>query len=262
MCSLSVRSEEKDYKSVAKTCPLIDTFSLEQHGNMATYPIEYASFRITIPHSEIPKMLELVFKEVPWYICYPHLGKNGDNPHCHVFVDKFDKSFRERLRQRITRHFGTGNPVFSIKCFKNGLARAIQYGSKEGSDPVSHGEQCEQWIAEAPVWIPGAVNKQRKRKVRVYEDSDGEYELGLIVNKYNFIQIAARWYKRKKGEIAEPLWRNTIRSMMRSGKFDWQFSERLDEYQEIWFNLAINPETSEEAVSALIGMDFKNPNSI
>lgn len=209
-------------------------------------------------------IIQEIFYDLPWYICYPHTGKNGDNEHYHIFTPELDHNRRNLYRTRITRSVGSGNKYLSIKSCKNGLAQAIQYGSKEGTQPITRGD-VQQWIDDAPPWIPGASTAPRKRKRRIYEDPDGEqHMLGIVVNKYNIVQIAARYYKKcnKDGWSNGAAWRNTLCAMLRSNDFDFQFTEKLDGMYELFFRQAIGLDTPERAVEGLIGIDLKIPSSI
>ena len=81
--------------------PLTETtlVSVDQPTNPPTYvqplveeviyhgfPSTYMSVRITLIHSQWDILYESCFKDVSWYISYPHMGKNGNNPHFHVLM--------------------------------------------------------------------------------------------------------------------------------------------------------------------------------
>lgn len=219
----------------------------------------YTSVRITIPHSLLDKMLEKVFYDVVWYICYPHSGKNGDNEHFHVFCPATDSAGRDRIRKRVKDNFGSGNKFISLKHCENGISQAIQYGSKEGTQPITRGD-VQSWIDNAPAWIPGGVTKKRKRN-RTQEDSDGEYEAPIVVNKYNISWLAARFYQRKKLDYPNNIaWRRTISDMVASKKFTWFFTEKLEGLYEQDFYHLTGLREPESLVNALLGFDFSNPN--
>jgi hypothetical protein len=46
--------------------------------------LEYVSVRITTP--KIWSDIENIVNGFEWYISYPHVGKNGNNPHFHFAV--------------------------------------------------------------------------------------------------------------------------------------------------------------------------------
>lgn len=219
----------------------------------------YTSIRITIPHRDLVIMLEKVFYDVSWYICYPHTGKNGDNEHFHVFCPATDNAGRDRLRKRVKDHFGSGNKFVSLKHCENGITQAIQYGSKEGTSPITRGD-VQSWIDNAPPWIPGGTATKKRKRNRTQYDSDGEYEAPIIVNKYNIDDLAVRFYKRKKLDYpCKTAWRRTIIDMIASKKFSFKFSEKLDGIYEFNFLCAIGLELPESLANRMLGFDFSEP---
>jgi hypothetical protein len=63
------------------------TLDGDEQGEQASKPsepeiLEYVSIRITTPKNW--NDIENVVNNVEWYISYPHIGKNGNNPHFHV----------------------------------------------------------------------------------------------------------------------------------------------------------------------------------
>lgn len=199
-----------------------------------------------------------MFFDVAWYICYPHFGKHGDNEHFHIFVPATDGKGRDRIRKRVKDNFGAGNKFVSVVGNKNGITQAIQYGSKEGTEPTTRGD-VQSWIDNAPPWIPGAVTQKKRKRNRTHEDSDGEYEVGITVNKYNISDLAARFYKRKKLSFPyEQAWRKTVTAMIASGKFSWYFQERVDPFHELNFLILVGLDTPEKFCDRLLGCDLSN----
>ena len=76
------------------------------------------------------------FSDVEWYISYPHMGKNGNNPHFHVRLPADGPKDIERIRKRIKTAGYTGNKQFSIKYMQIGVQCGIQYCSREGTTPT------------------------------------------------------------------------------------------------------------------------------
>lgn len=223
---------------------------------------EYTSTRITVKHAMLQTMIDKVFYDAEWYICYPHFGKHGDNEHFHIFSPATDKSGHERLRKRVKDSFGTGNKYVSVKSCKNGISCAIQYGSREGTQPTIRGD-VQQWIDDAPAWIPGASDKKKRKRNVTHEDSDGEWESGIRVNMYNLVDVAVRYYKRKRLSFpARSAWRSTINAMVASGKFSWHFKEKLEGFYEDAFLVGVNLSAPEDYTNRLLGFDFTDGNDI
>lgn len=151
-------------------------------------PKNYVSIRITVGHDqwdEVKQALQLD-SEQP-YVAYPHTGNNGDNPHYHITVVTDDvKKTSERLRNRLKRNY-TGNAQYSIKSMDNGILQAIQYMSKEGTDPIHEGDGTAGWIADAPEWVHKvqSVLKSRKRP----RDPDTIPQ----ITYNNMMRICRRW---------------------------------------------------------------------
>lgn len=115
-------------------------------------PTTYLSLRVTIPHTMKDRLVEKVLYDMPWYIGYPHKGRGGQNEHFHVFFGDDGPRYRDRIRKRVKDHFGDGNRNFCLKLGENGIAQAIQYGSKEGTIPFVFGDFVGEWIDNAPEW--------------------------------------------------------------------------------------------------------------
>lgn len=129
-------------------------------------PEKYVSLRVTIPHDQWD-VIEQKIEDFEWYISYPHLGKNGTNPHFHVFLPG-NKRDADRVRDRLKKSGLAGNKQFSIKCHENGVLAAIQYGSREKTTPKTRGDVAH-WIAAAPEWLVANLQDNlnpftRKRK--------------------------------------------------------------------------------------------------
>lgn len=126
-----------------------------------TVPTTYVSIRVTTPHSNWPAVEKLV-EDADWYICYPHSGKNGNNEHFHVFVTGGTACDREKYRKRFKTAGFSGNKFIGVKLFENGITSAISYGAREGTEPITKGDECAQWIAESPEWVEQRAGKKRR----------------------------------------------------------------------------------------------------
>lgn len=189
-------------------------------------PDEYIGVRVTASHSQINAVLESAFSEDEWYICYPHMGKHGDNEHFHIVAAHRDKAARERLRTAVRNACGAGNKFFSIKCYKNGVTHAITYTAKEGTTAITKGS-VEQWISDAPAWIPGLpAARKRKRTTTLIDPEGDEFDGGVRVNQYNISAFAAH-YHRKHRLSMEIEFDEVIRRMVASQKYTWHFKESL-----------------------------------
>lgn len=188
--------------------------------------------RVTIEHKKWKSIEDLVLFDVPWYIAYPHNGKNGDNPHFHIFVGDPNPNFTQKLRDRMKKLSLKGNKYIAIKTCKNGLLKAIQYGSKENTSPILKGEHAEKWIQDAPPWIPGGVGKKRKVACLTKVDEDGEeFFVGPTLNMYNIVVYA--WNYAKRHKLDDQDFEVVLRDMVASGRYNWNFREPLDPYHKL-----------------------------
>ena len=135
---------------------------------------KYVSFRVTCGHNQWDTVQEEILFDEDIYVAYPHNGKNGNNPHFHVFVPG-DKPKSDKLRNRLKKSSFSGNKQYSLKCMQNGILRAITYGSREGTEAITRGEQASDWITAAPKWINANLRENmtitgNKRK----RDENGE----------------------------------------------------------------------------------------
>lgn len=224
-------------------------------------PTVYTSVRVTTQHKNWDTLVKKVFYDVDWYIAYPHFGKHGDNEHYHIFVVATDKSGRQRYRDRVKACLGSGNKFVSAKPFKNGIEHAIQYGSKEGTDPTTKGD-VQEWIDNSPPWVPGAATRKRKRPTTAIDIDGEEIELGVQLNPYNIEPFAAAFYK--KNRLTHKSWRLTIHAMIATNKYRWNFKEKIDEWVEAFWLQRIggDPDGLERLTHFLCGHDFKKPKSI
>ena len=111
--------------------------------------LEYVSIRITTPRKW--EDIENLVNDFEWYISYPHIGKNGNNPHYHIAVPGNGKVL-ERIRKRIKDAGLHGNKCFSGTCYQNSILQYIQYTSREETQPYIKGN-VQSWIDKAPRWI-------------------------------------------------------------------------------------------------------------
>lgn len=124
-------------------------------------PENYISFRVTVSHDRVTEITN-VFADAEWYIIYPHKGKQGENEHFHVFVAGSTHSSAERYRKRIKALGLSGNQCVSSKLQANGVLCAIQYGSHEGTEPLTKGSSVDKWISDAPKWVPSVGKRKRE----------------------------------------------------------------------------------------------------
>lgn len=134
-------------------------------------PTCYVSIRVTVPHDTRSRVLKLL-DDQSIYIVYPHMGKDGTNPHFHIFVPSSDKRLCDTMRNRFKREYGrSGNEFIAVKFMSNGILNSITYGSKEGSEPVVKGDEAVRWVSVAPPWedrpknIGAYLDKPLKREV-------------------------------------------------------------------------------------------------
>ena len=127
----------------------VDEQDEQASKNCESEILEYVSIRITTPRKW--DEIENVVNGSKWYIAYPHIGKNGNNPHYHIAVPG-DKKVLERIRQRIKDAGLHGNKCFSGKCMQNSILQFIQYASREETQPITKGD-VQSWLDRAPRWI-------------------------------------------------------------------------------------------------------------
>jgi len=125
-------------------------------------PTTYMSIRITRPHDMIDAVVK-IFSDQPWYLIYPHVGKQDENPHFHILTPEMDKATQDSIAQRIRRAFSPlkGNALFSFSgddsksaIRTNGILSGIQYCTHEHSSPTLSSETLRGWIQQAPEWLP------------------------------------------------------------------------------------------------------------
>lgn len=114
-------------------------------------PQTYVSLRVTIGHDEW-EIVETCVYDVSWYISYPHLGKDGNNPHWHVLLPGSDKRDVEKFRKRLKKSGLSGNRQLSVKLCENGVLQGISYCAKERTTPKTRGP-VDEWIDKAPRWM-------------------------------------------------------------------------------------------------------------
>jgi hypothetical protein len=129
---------------------------------------DYVSLRVTCGHNEWEFVVKEILYDEAIYVAYPHVGKNGNNPHFHVFVPGA-KQQSDKFRNRLKKASFSGNQQFRLKCMQNGILRAITYGSREGTEAIVGGQPSSDWVAKAPKWVNAnlkdnmTITNKRKR---------------------------------------------------------------------------------------------------
>lgn len=157
----------------------------------------YVSMRITCPHDEWEIIERKVLFDSPWYISYPHFGKNKNNEHYHVFVPGGKKD-ATRYRERCKSHAYSGNKHLSIKCLENSILQAISYGAREGTEPITRGPHTRCWIRWAPEWQNARLYENLNPTTGPGEKRKREDEEGIRVTQRNFMRLAFN-YRRDHG---------------------------------------------------------------
>lgn len=171
--------------------------SVRVSEGVSELPSEYVTCRLTIKHTEWDVLEEEIFSKYGWYISFPHFGKSGNNEHFHVFVPGSTRKDVDKLRGRIKKLNLFGNKCVSIKCMQNGLAQAIQYGSREDTQPHYKGDGVREWIANAPKWADAKLREQLNPGTgerRKREDPEG-----IAVTQRNFMRLC--WEFRKNNDV-------------------------------------------------------------
>jgi len=108
----------------------------------------------------------MFFMHAAWYISYPHMGKNGGNLHYHVLMPADSTKDFERIRKEIKTTDYTGNKQYSVKFMQNGLQSGIQDCSREKTQPVRSGIDCERWTEASPPWLNANLKDNLSDKKR------------------------------------------------------------------------------------------------
>jgi len=173
------------------------------------YPTGYISLRLTMKHEDWPLIAREVINDSEWYISYPHYGKNRDNEHFHVFLPG-GRTESEKYRNRAKKLGYSGNKHVSIKCHENGLSCAIQYGSRENTEPFAKGDNVQEWIENAPKWVQ--VDKASMLGKRGRVDPEG-----IKLTSVNHLRLA--WEYRKKQRFPNDTLPGVIASMLDAGYY-------------------------------------------
>lgn len=153
-------------------------------------PDTYLSMRLTIAHACWEKFVH-VFDDVAWYISYPHVGSTGTNEHFHIFLPGEKKSHGEKFRLRLKDLGLFGNRYICIKLFSNGIAKGIQYASRENSAPYTKGPVAD-WIDAAPEWVDTRFAENAKKR------KFDETEFGFKLSCFNLLYRAWEYREKKK----------------------------------------------------------------
>lgn len=121
---------------------------------------DYVSVRLTLGHGSFAIIKDRVLHDCQ-YVAYPHLGKDGTNPHWHIFIPVAGRDPAktvELYRNRVKRGLNiTGNGRLSLKYYRGDgqrtLTNAITYGSHEHTEPEVSNEELRALIAAAPAWV-------------------------------------------------------------------------------------------------------------
>lgn len=128
--------------------------SLDQPTNQPTGD-RYVSVRLTLPHKEIYKVRDQLVHDVESYIIYPHLGKDGKNPHFHVCIpiiigdDDVKSALRkicEKYRKRAVSIAGSGNGKVMCKACDNGVSEFVAYVKHEVGEVYLNGF-TDEWFS-------------------------------------------------------------------------------------------------------------------
>lgn len=177
-------------------------------------PEFYLSSRVTIAHDKVGDVKN-VFHDYE-YIIYPHTGGVTGKQHFHVYVplessdDATAKRHTERIRKRFRDGLGlSGNGNFSIKRYDNGLLKGIQYGSKEGTDPIVSNDRMSDYVKRAPAW----VDKAPTQATLEHHGFDTKTKKDTVLTYNNIVYLAvceSRMFK----------------------KPDWSFKDALKHYMD------------------------------
>lgn len=172
------------------------------------FPQHYVSMRITKPWAEWADIRDiLVFSKFEWYISFPHKGIHRNNEHFHVFVPQlypddipsrttWIECIRKRFKVRLALK---GNGSYSLKCCSNGLDKAIQYGSREGTTAFTNCDQATQWCKDAPAWVDlkEAVSTAPKETSSPKSKKRRGNEFGIPITCVNILHLAWTYRKMK-----------------------------------------------------------------
>lgn len=205
-------------------------------GPTVAYPKTYVSIRVTVTHDQWD-VVESHLSDASWYISYPHTGSNGNNPHFHVFVPGSGKSDVEKYRKRLKSAGFSGNKQLSAKFCENGLEHAIQYGSKEGTNPKFKGDSVGDWILHAPRWLKANL-KDNLNPFKPKGKRDDVMEGMLPLTGKNALILC--WKYRQRMNISSMDIGDVILHMLDSGRYyidpSWARSPLPTFYKDVFYD--------------------------
>lgn len=133
---------------------------------------KYLSYRLTVDHLNVDKVVDLVRKYASEYLIWPHRGDaEVPNPHFHIIIPTEDSLLADRLLKCARVTFGgSGNGFHSRQYRDNGIKSAIAYCKHDVSGtPIYVGSYWEELIdntepiADQRAAIRGAGKQPRER---------------------------------------------------------------------------------------------------
>lgn len=195
----------------------MDPVPTDQPNQPTTGVSNYVSLRITASHTSWSSILEKVIGEYD-YVCYPHKGKKGDNPHFHIFIPTNEPNKVELFRKRAKSLGLTGNKCIGASYRTNGITNAITYGSREKTAAYVSSDDMRALVDMAPAWV------QQDHNIGAYllkpkgrEPNPDHYKL---ITPRNIMKVTTR-YRRDHGIVSKNL-EDTLEAMH---KDNWRLAE-------------------------------------
>lgn len=141
----------------------------EESTCQPTNLLKYYSLRVTCPHSEYPKLQEVLNKYSHNYCAALHVAdKDVPHEHFHIFILDLEDKTIEAMRKQLKTVFGRhGNGFLAGKKMDNHVYKGLQYVKHDEHVTFKHrGSHWETYIAESPDWEEKEVKEpsQKKRK--------------------------------------------------------------------------------------------------
>jgi len=151
---------------------LIDSPTTSQPTNTTNNPpVNYYSYRVTLPHTNYPALQEIFNRHCKTYLCGFH-NAHGDEhdvegaEHFHVLMLDIDSKAVEAIRLAVSRKFERkGNALHSGKFMDNSVTKGIQYISHDAHVTYKwRGTQWQHWIDISPDWDHSLKGKKEPEK--------------------------------------------------------------------------------------------------
>lgn len=153
-------------------------------GNMTPLPEHYLSVRIKVSHDKEDVVLSKIVFDCPSYCYYKH---TTSSEHFHVCMPGLTTEDGTRIGKRIRDNFGgSGNGLYSTKCFTSGCAGFVFYCGHEGTPAVYKDERWKEIIESTTQYYvkrEGQTMLPLEKSKSKDQDSDWQLTYANVVPK-------------------------------------------------------------------------------